>query len=501
MSENSFINAISNTTYTENGALTNVSTLNACLDWFYHGAAKRNAEPEEIYNLFNKAFNEDPTSALRTLFYIRDIRGGQGERDVFRNCITSAINDNNTQFINWLSANLPLISEYGRFDDYEAILYSNNEELKNATFNYLQQILLEDLNSLNNNESVSLLGKWLPSEQASDKKKRLARIFAKKWNLTRKQYRTYLSKLRKKIKIVETDLTNKTYSNIEYSAVPSNAMTKYHSLFMRKDGDRFNSYLEDVKSGKTKINSSTLYPYDIVRKYITNYYNISSSSVNDTLEEQWKALPDYVPEINGLVVCDTSGSMTWGGKSVLHIHVSTSLALYVAERNKSEIWRNMVIPFSSHARFIKTTKNTLLERLGEIYTGDCSNTDLQAVFDLILGVATSNNVPASDMPKVLIVISDMEFDLPSYMGLSTSNYASIKQKYAEHGYDLPNIVWWNVDSREQQTPITINDKGNILVSGCSASVLKTVLTGEFDAVEAMNRVINQERYEKIVFDK
>ena len=125
MSENSFINAIYNTTYTENGALTNVSTLNACLDWFYHGAAKRNAEPEEIYNLFNKAFNEDPTSALRTLFYIRDIRGGQGERDVFRNCITSAINDNNTQFINWLSANLPLISEYGRFDDYEAILYSN----------------------------------------------------------------------------------------------------------------------------------------------------------------------------------------------------------------------------------------------------------------------------------------------------------------------------------------------------------------------------------------
>ena len=485
MSENSFINAISNTTYTENGALTNVSTLNACLDWFYHGAAKRNAEPSEIYTLFNNAFNEDPTSALRTVFYIRDIRGGQGERDVFRNCITSAINDNNTQFINWLSNNLPLISEYGRFDDYEAILYSNNEELKNATFNYLHKILLEDLNNLNTNESVSLLGKWLPSEQASDKKKRLARIFAKKWNLTRKQYRTYLSKLRKKIKIVETDLTNKTYSNIEYSAVPSNAMTKYHSLFLKKDGDRFNSYLEDVKSGKAKINSSTLYPYDIVRKYITNYYNISSLSVDDTLEEQWKALPDYVPEINGLVVCDTSGSMTWGTKSVLPIYVSTSLALYVAERNKYEIWRNMVIPFSSHARFIKTTKNTLIERLGEIYTGDCSNTNLQAVFDLILGVATSNNVPASDMPKVLIVISDMEFDIGSSMSKDR-----VMRMFKDNGINT-KIVWWSFNSRNKTAP-EMDEYGNIFMSGYSPMLLKYLESG-FDGKKFLNKLLEEYR--------
>lgn len=494
---NDFIKTMNNITKTENEALTNKSTLDLCLDWFFHGAALRGQSEDRIIDLFSKAFQQDKTKALRTLFYIRDCRGGQGEREVFRKCLSWLGNYEEYPIREWLVKNLDLIATYGRYDDYLCLL---NTEVADKVSNYLIMQLLNDKENIDKgNMSISQCAKWMPSLTSSKNQRQLAKRFIKlvKQNyiidFDEEKYRKILSQLRKAIKIIEHNLTEKDYKDIDYSKLPSYASLKYRKAFERNDSSKYQNYLQSVLDGKAKINAKTLYPYDLVRNYKQNYIN----QIDETIEAQWKALPDYVPEINGIVVNDTSGSMTG-----LPMDVSVSLAIYIAERNKSEIWRNYIIPFSSHAEWKEVKGNTLLEKIKSVYTGDCSNTNLQSVFDLILGRAKSNNISQEDMPKVLLVITDMEFDNPSgwnSFDWSKTNFEVIKAKYQEAGYKMPNLVWWNVNSRNTQTPVTKDNKGNILLSGCSASMLPMALSGEFDPIEAMNRIINQERYSSIIY--
>ena len=486
---NDFIKVMNNTTETENGALTNISTFDSCLDWFFHGAALRGQVTNRIIDLFSKAFNENPQVALRILFYIRDCRGGQGEREIFRICL-KWLADNATD---WLAKHLSLIAEYGRYDDYLCLL---DTKLAQHTTIFLIGRLMDDKTAIGINtlSNLSLCAKWMPSLTSSKESKRLAKRFISLVkdlyiiDFNEEKYRKLISELRKAIKIVEHNLTERNYDDIDYSKLPSYAGLKYRKAFNRNDTIRYKHFLEEVKAGKVKINAKTLYPYDLVR----SYKKIWNPEVDETIEAQWKALPDYIPEINGIVVNDTSGSMTG-----LPMEVSISLAIYIAERNKSEVWKNYVIPFSSHAEWKEVKGDTLLEKMNSVYTGDCSNTNLQSVFDLILDRAINNNVPKEDMPKVLLIITDMEFDQPYMDNWSKTNFEVIKEKYAKAGYEMPNLVWWNVNSRNTQTPITKDNKGNILLSGCSASMLTVALSGEFDPIEAMNRVINQERYQQI----
>lgn len=485
---NTFIDAMSNTTYTENGAITNISTKSTLLDFFFHGAALRKADNNRITTLFQNAFNEDKTKALKILFYIRDIRGGQGERNTFRVILEwLAINEPE-----WLKSNLSLIPEYGRWDDFGSIILLD-KKISKAVIKFLSETYYSDLKKISNDKEheITLLGKWLWSENATSLyTKKLARILinSKKFG-SAKEYRKNLVKLRKVINIVETKLCNREYENIDYSKLPSLALLKYRSAFRKNDEERYTKFLSEVNEGKTKINTSTLYPYDIVRKY-----GYSPIIIDKTLETQWKNLPDYVPEINGLVVYDTSGSMDG-----LPMEVSLSLALYIAERNKSEVWKNHVIPFSSKAKFITFDPNkSLKEKLETIYTGDFSNTNLQSVFELILNRAEACQVKPEDMPKVLIIVSDMEFDgCHNEFGYKTSNIQAIREKYKNCGYDMPKLVWWNVDSRNTQTPITTDDENNILLSGCSPAVLRVALNG--DMFEFMENVINGSRYEAIKY--
>ena len=514
---NAFIDVMNNTTYTENGAITNKFTLDANLDWFFHGAAMRKADAERIIDLFSKAFHEDPEKALKTLFYIRDCRGGQGERRVFRKCIGAMANTEETQ--KWLKDNLSLIEEYGRFDDYLCLL---DTQLEVPVAQYLLNRLLDDKNNADiGSVFISQCAKWMPSLTSSAESKRITKHLIKlvRQNLitdfTEEKYRKLISYLRKQIKIVEHNLTNKDYESIDYSKLPSYASLKYRKAFKRNDQVRYLLYLADVANGKAKINSSTLYPYDLVKKYNNNWFSIDTKTVDQTVEEQWKALPDYVPEINGIVVNDTSGSMTG-----LPMDVSMSLAVYIAERNKSEVWKNYIIPFSSRAEWKEVKGDTLLEKLKSVYTGDCSNTNLQAVFDLILSRAVEKHIPKEDMPKVLLIISDMEFDNTDYslMGLrldidsdvntdfaplrpKRTNFEAITKKYQEAGYERPNLVWWNVDSRNTQTPITKDDDDNILISGCSPAILSVALSGNFNPIDAMNRIIEQPRYDQVTWNK
>ena len=489
--ENTFIKAVSNKTYTENGAITNKSTQSALLDFYFHGAALRRDGGARIIELFENAFKEDKTKALKILFYIRDVRGGQGERETFRK-ILKWLGENESD---WVKNNLGLIPEYGRWDDLGVLL--KVDSVKNHVVQFLAGVYLLDLKHIENNEieKVSLLGKWLWSENATKKEtKELAKILINSGLFgSAKQYRKNLTLLRKTIGIVETKLCNKEYENIDYSKLPSLSLLKYRKAFERNDSTKYSKYLESVNKGEVKINTKTLYPYDIVRAYntISWYGRIEDNSIDETLETQWKNLPDYVPAFNGLVVSDTSGSMSGDP-----MNVSISLAIYIAERNKSEVWKNYCIPFSSNAHFIEVKGETLLDKIKSVFTGDYSNTNLQAVFGLILGRAVACKVKPEDMPKTLLIISDMEFDSCGNWNL---NLEVVRKKYSDAGYEVPRLVWWDVDSRNTQTPATIDDKGNVLVSGCSPVALKIALNPELGAIEVMEETINQKRYDLVKY--
>ena len=490
--ENTFIKAVSNKTYTENGALTNKSTQSALLDFYFHGAALRRDSGVRTIELFENAFKEDKTKALKILFYIRDVRGGQGERETFRK-ILKWLGENESD---WIKNNLGLIPEYGRWDDLGALL--KVDAVKDYVIQFLVGVYLLDLKHIENNEieKVSLLGKWLWSENATKKEtKELAKILINsKLFGSAKQYRKNLVLLRKIIGIVETKLCNKEYDNIDYSKLPSLSLLKYRKAFERNDNAKYSKYLESVNKGEVKINTKTLYPYDIVRAYDAHKdlwcidWDVSK---DETLETQWKNLPDYVPAFNGLVVSDTSGSMSGDP-----MNVSISLAIYIAERNKSEVWKNYCIPFSSNAHFIEVKGETLLNKIKSVYTGDCSNTNLQAVFDLILGRAVACKVKPEDMPETLLIISDMEFDSCDNWNL---NLEVARKKYSDAGYEVPRLVWWNVDSRNTQTPATTDDNGNVLISGCSPVALKIALNPELGAIEVMEETINQKRYDLVKY--
>ena len=418
-----FIDAISNLTYTENGALTHESSLSANVDLFFHGAAIRKSKPEQIVEYFNAAFKEDPTLALRILFYLRDIRGGQGERKVFR----IALKDFLMNHSEWISEkNLLLIPEYGRWDD---LVYMIDEENINSekyhklieTIRFiLQKQLKEDLASARKQlPNISLLGKWLPSINTSSKKTRnQGRLIAKLLGFSEKEYRKTLSELRKALSIVETKITNGEYNDIDYSKLPSLAAIKYVNAFHRHDDERYNQYLSDLSNNKTgvKINTSTLYPADIVHKIL----RLRKS--DDTMEQAWKNLPDYVDNLTGLVVADTSASMLG-----TPIEVCLSLAVYIAERNKNEAFKDYFITFSGNPQLQKIEGNSLHEKIHNLKNAEWNmNTNLQRVFDLVLDRAKAKNVPQEDMPQALIIISDMQFDCACTY---RTNFEVIEKRY------------------------------------------------------------------------
>ena len=483
---NRFMKAMGNgnMTYTENGALTHKSSNSAIVDFFFHGAALRNEKNiNRINDLFLSAFTEDPTTALRILFYITDIRGGQGERRIFRTILQKlAMNEPE-----WVSKNLHLIPEYGRWDDLFVLL---NTDIANNVINFIKKQLLEDLTNYHESKSVSLLAKWMPSENASSKAtKFLAKNLIINLGYTPRNYRKVLSMLREAINVVECKLSAKELYKIDYSKVPSNASLKYKNTFMKKDTERYKAYIESVQKGETKINTSTLYPYDLLHKVL--YYNY-----DNTVDVLWNNLPDYVDNLCGLVVADTSGSMTCCNNRPLE--VSISLAMYIAERNKNEAWKDYFITFSSNPRFQKIEGNTLRDKAMSVNLGDIATTDLQAVFNLILDRANNYKVPQEDMPKILLIVSDMEFNRACRNNTLT-NFEVAKLQYRAAGYEMPTVVFWNVASRNNNSPVTIDETGAILISGCSPVVLKYALGQVTSPIEMVYQVTNNERYNQIKY--
>ncbi|MBQ3398508.1 MAG: DUF2828 family protein [Synergistaceae bacterium] len=469
-----------NYTLTENLALTHKSTLSDCLDLFATIGALRNSHPGEIITRFMRAFTEDRDMAAKIAFYGRDIRGGLGERRTFR-VILQWLAENSPSTI---SKNISLIPEYGRYDDILELLGTKCEQ---SALSLIASQLKSDMDS----ESPSLLAKWLPSVNASSSETRQkALAVAKTLGMSLKDYRQTLSKLRAKLKIIENNLRTKDYT-FDYSKQPSKAMFKYRAAFSRNDNERYMAFLDDVSAGKATLHTGTLTPYEIIRPILDTGLNADEiNAINTT----WNAQEDFTNGENAIVVVDGSGSM-YGGRNVSPISVALSLGIYFAERNKGE-FHNHFITFSMTPQLVEIKGANIYEKVKYCASfNEVANTNIQAVFELILSTAVKHNVPQSELPSTIYIISDMEFDYCNNADITNFDYA--KKIFAEHGYKLPNVVFWNVESRNTQQPVTMNEQGVTLVSGASPRVFAMIKSGNLSPMSFMLDVLNSERYRNI----
>lgn len=474
-----------NRTYTENGAVTHATTYSDCLDLFATIGALRSAGDQDILKRFVRAFTEDPDLAMKTLFFARDVRGGLGERKVFRVCLQ------------WLAhnapdsakKNIPYVAEFGRWDDLLSLLGTPCEK---EALGLIKKQLETDLEAMDMGDETSLLAKWLPSVNASNAQtvayaKRIARFLG----MTDATYRKTLVKLRERIRIIENSLREKDYS-FDYAKQPSKAMFKYRKAFYRNDGERYGEFMSKVSRGEAQLHTGTLTPYEIIKPFFRNQVSDQEAAAIDAT---WNAQEDFTVGENALVVIDGSGSM-YGYGEPMPATVALSLGIYFAERNVGS-FRNHFITFSEKPQLVEIKGETILEKVRYCHNyNEVANTNIQKVFELILRAAVKNKVPQTEMPSTLYIISDMEFDYCAE-GADITNFEYAKNIFAEAGYQLPRVVFWNVQSRNQQQPVTQNEQGVALVSGCSPRIFNMLKSGILSPLGYMLDILGAERYEKI----
>ena len=493
------------TQLTENGAVGYRTTGKKLLDLNFSISSFRNKSDKEIVNKFVDAFYEDKLLAMKWLFYCRD-REAVGERRLFR-VVMKYLAQNHPAIAKSV---VELIPAYGRYDDVLCLL---DTELKSDVVTMIKKQLNMDARNMMENKPVSLLAKWLPSANASSREtKRFAKVIYKSMGMTEKQYRQTLSKLRKYLNVVEVKMSAKEWGAIDYSAVPSRANLVYNAAFLRNDEERRRAYLDALSRGdkNVKINAGVLFPHDIVTRYTNGGYRVSKP-LDTTLEELWKALPDYVQGAgNTICVADGSGSMTHkvGNTSVSCLDVANALAVYFAERSSGQ-FKDNYITFSERPQLVDfSNAKTLREKL-EIATkhNEVANTNIEAVFDLILKTAVNKNMSQDELPQNILILSDMEFDSCATTNRSKNDWRTyrpsatlfdqIAAKYAEHGYKMPRLVFWNICSRTGTVPVKENDLGVALVSGFSPAIVKMVLSNSTDPFECLLEQLNVERYAAI----
>lgn len=503
MVTNSFIDKLkedSNFVETENGGISHKTTLKKVYDMFALGGVYRSRSDEDCILLFKNAFEEDQTLALKCLFYLRDIRGGQGERRFFRVCF------------NWLAKeypdiarrNLVNLAEYGRYDDLYCVVHT---PVENDMFKLIKDQLKLDYESLKSGEKegVSLLAKWVKSENASSQEtKDLGNRTREYLQMSHKQYRKMLSALRTRINIVEKLMSENRWNEIEFDKIPSRAGLIYRNAFAKRDADR---YAEFMKSKETKVNAGALYPYDIVSKVTEKlshwYYNDDNITEVErkALNKYWANLKDYLngEKCSMMCVVDTSGSMTGGYGQVAPIDVAISLGMYCAER-LSGPFHNNFISFASRPQFIEIEGIDFVDKVKRIYAKNLvDNTDLTAVFSLLKSVALTPGVNREDIPKTIVVISDMEIDHGSYWRTENSRQTkmeAIRAEWAAAGLEMPKLVYWNVCARHN---LILDDAANddvTFVSGCSPVIFESVITGKSGWDLCLDKLMS-ERYDKV----
>ena len=488
----SFLNAQqkeASKTRTMNGAVTYSTTGNACLDLFSCIGGMRYRSPRDQVRLFDKAYKENPELAMKLLFYLRDIRGGMGERKSFRTLLRHVAKTYPTS----AQKNVGFISEYGRFDDLLCLLGTPAEK---EMVKVIKEQLEADLAAAKEKDApISLLAKWLPSINTSsrDTRKKALRL-ASLLGLSHYEYRKTLSYLRRKLFLPERLLTEKKPKNVCYHAVPSGAMLKYRSAFLKKDSGRFQTYLQKVKANEEGMHAATLFPYEILRPY----FNEGRVRGKDVLEGLWANLPKVEGNKNAISVIDVSGSMYWQIQkgAITPALLSQSLGIYHAE-NCEGPFHNHFITFSARPELLEIHGNTLSQKLADIRRADWGfNTNLEAVFELILRTAVKAGASQNEMPQVLYIISDMEFD-KAVEDPGKTIYENAKTRFASFGYSLPAVVFINVNSFSMHAPVRARTRGSALVSGAGTGVFQHKFDGNITPEKHMLRVLLGRRYEKI----
>lgn len=501
-----------NVSVTENGMEGYKTTFHPLLDMNFKVTSYRKLTDRDICNDIDQIISqaEDAQYLLKFLFMVRDVRDGLGERRLFRVALKHLLNtanfDNKTEIISDLIKTQ--ISNFGRFDDLFIFVGTPYENILIKT---IKNQLKSDYENMLANKSISLLAKWMPSENASSKEtKKLATAIRKALNADSKTYRKTLSALRAYLKVTETYTSANEWDKIDYNQVPSKANLKYKDAFLKHDEERRRDYLAALRVGvdkegnKVKINSSVNFPHEIVAKYTKkSYWSLQLSEYDEALEQLWKNLKQKDGLNNTIVVRDGSGSMTStiGNGDTTALDVSTALAIYCSEHLNSG-FKDKFLTFSSRAKLIDLSAETNLHnKLNKVFKeDDCSNTNIEDVFDVILNTAVNGNVAPEDMPAQVLIISDMEFD-GAYGGNrfnGTSNvFKKAATKYANAGYKLPKLVFWNVCSRTNTIPVTQNENGVVLVSGFSVNTLNMVLNGKTSPWLSLVDELTTEKYNSI----
>ena len=502
---NTFMNTLQNNTnfkYTEKGDVTHKTSKSDVLDMFALGGSYRNREDNDVILLFKNAYEENPELALKCLFYLRDIRGGQGERRFFRVAF-KWLCEKHTESA---KKNLINVSEYGRWDDL--IYVAVNTPLQNEAFAIIKHQLALDVNC----KTPSLLAKWLPSQNASnDETKKLGHIVAKYLGISNKQYRKTLSTLRERIKVLEKLMSANRWNEIEFDKIPSKAGLIYKNAFARRDilAKKYEAFAKDAT---TKVNAEALYPQEIAERIFNScgYGGWSKrANLSETdrlmLQKYWDNLKDFYNgrEENGIAIVDVSGSMTG-----TPMNAAVSLGAYIAEKAHGP-FANHFITFSNRPQLVRFKGVDIVDKFIRCSNADWGGTtNLKAVFDLLLKTAKNQNTRVEDMPTRLYIFSDMEFDscvsfgnydswgyyrMASESSIKTG-LESIKEEWAREGYKLPQVIFWNLNARNNNIPAI--GEGFSYVSGFSPSMIDCILTGK-DGYDLMLEKLMSKRYEAV----
>ena len=489
---------------TENGAIGYARSGHALTDFFFKVGSMRNADPSQIEIDFAEVYAEDPKRALELMFFIRDCRGGQGEKFVFNTIFGWLCKSHPDNAVSLLS----LIPEYGSwktFFDLTPYFLSASENVQKAAKTLFMDQWDNDIDSMDADKSISLMAKWCPSANASSRNtKNLARYWRGVLGITEKEYRKTLSSLREYLKILETKMSANKWNEIDYNSVPSRAGVIYRNAFMKHDEERRQKWLEYLKKPESdaKINTSVLDCPTIVSKYVSNsdWHKYYIDNEDATLEAAWVDMVKKGRElgINGFIpVVDGSGSMTVnivGNLSAMD--VARGIGLYFAAIN-AEPWRGKAIEFGSHPEFFEVDSDgSLLQQLKIANRHcDCGSTNLEAVFDLVLKVAVDGNLKQEEIPGIL-VLSDMELNAACHHP-DENLFKQIEQKWNAAGYKLPKLVFFNINSRTNTIPLTENENGVTLLSGYSQSILRMVMSGKLNPYDVLVEQLDSPRYDPV----
>lgn len=467
---------------TENGMATNSTSLNACVDLFFNIGAMRGQDKKRLISNFSKAFIEDPTRAMKILFWARDIRGGAGERQIFKDILVY-LAENNKDLV--LKKHLHLIPEFGRWDDLLSLIGTYMEKDALA-------LIQAGIGAGN-----GLCAKWMPRKGAVAEK---IRNFM---DMSPKQYRKTLVNL---TNVVETKMCAKQWDSIEFDKIPSLASARYQKAFGRNAFEKYSAYIQSLQKGEAKINAGAVYPYDVVKSLKMGNWEVAN--------EQWKAQPNWMEGSNEMLLplVDVSGSMTCAAgnnKNVTCLDVAISLGLYISERNEGA-FKDSFITFSDNPK-LEVLSGSLKDRYTQMSRADWGmNTNLEAAFKLILRQATRHSLPQSEMPTKLLILSDMEFDaatrtdsrwhsrdekVPKW---NPTAQQMIEKMYVDAGYKMPQIIYWNIQSRNDGVPVSFDQQGTALVSGFSPAIMQSLIKGEISSpIQIMDGVIMSERYAQV----